>query len=108
MSPSMAACIGLIEVASIAVARIYHVAFVVCDGSRVLGCDVVQYLCQLCHGGFRGFGCLNPSVLRAVRMVLMSEVASPGKQVGCIAFIDGGTRYRSPLDDTCSDAVIEQ
>ena len=58
VSSSVAVRIGLVEVASTAVDGIYHVAFAICDDSRILGSNVVQYLCQSCHGGHGGFSFL--------------------------------------------------
>ena len=42
VSSNMAASIGLVEVAGITVDGIYHVAFALCDDSRILGSNVVQ------------------------------------------------------------------
>ncbi len=42
MSSSMAVGVGLIEIASITVDVVYHVAFVICDDGKILGSNVVQ------------------------------------------------------------------
>ena len=55
MPSSMAVGIGFVEVASITMDGIYHVAFAIYDEGWVLGSYVVQELFQLCHGGYCGF-----------------------------------------------------
>ena len=45
----MAAGIGFVEVASVAVYGVYHVAFAICYDGQILGSDVVQELLQSHH-----------------------------------------------------------
>ena len=52
---SMAAGIGFIEVTTITMDGVYHVAFAICDDGSILGSKVVQKLLETCHGGYRGF-----------------------------------------------------
>ena len=55
MPSSMAMGICFVEVASITMDGVYHVAFAICDDSWVMGSYVVQELFQSCHGGYREF-----------------------------------------------------
>ena len=50
---------GFVEVASITMDGIYHVAFAICNDDWVLGSYVVQELFQSCHGGYHGFRLLQ-------------------------------------------------
>ena len=59
VSSSTAAGIGFVEVASITMDGIYHVAYAICNDGWVLGSYVVQELFQSCHGGYHGFRLLQ-------------------------------------------------
>ena len=59
MSFYLAAGIGFVEVAGVAVYGVYHVAFAICYDGRILGSNGVQELFQLCHCVYCGLHLLQ-------------------------------------------------
>ena len=118
VSSCTAAGIGFVEVSSVAVYGVNHVAFAVCDDGQILGSNVVQELFQLCHcvcpglcllqckcAEGAGWSCRRRIHTRVVCQGLVGGVSVvPCQLVGmrqCVSFVHGRRSLEAYVDVGC-------